>query len=173
MLARLATLFSALLLSATLMAAPRPGDAAPAFRLVDQHGTAHALTDYRGKWLMLYFYPKDDTPGCTEQACSFRDDFARIKMLGAEVVGISVDSAASHAAFAGKHNLPFPLLADADGKVAASYDALTDLVVVKFAKRHTFLIDPQGRIRQRYTDLDTKTYAKTLIADLERLVTAP
>ena len=89
------------------------------------------------------------------------------------VVGISVDSAASHAAFAGKHNLPFPLLADADGKVAASYDALTDLVVVKFAKRHTFLIDPQGRIRQRYTDLDTKTYTKTLIADLERLVTAP
>lgn len=173
MLARLATLLSALLLAATLMAAPRPGDAAPPFRLPDQHGVSHALADYRGQWLVLYFYPRDDTPGCTEEANGLRAAYPRLQALGAEVVGVSVDKVESHAAFAARHQLPFALLADADGRVAASYAALTDLLVVRFAKRHTFLIDPQGRVRQRYADVDPQTHAQTLIADLERFATAP
>lgn len=94
---------------------PEVGKPAPDFQLRDQTGKPHALKDYQGKWLVLYFYPKDDTPGCTQEACSFRDDLAQLAEMGAAVVGISVDDSESHAAFAKKYHLPFPLLADRDG----------------------------------------------------------
>ncbi len=148
--------------------APAPGSAAPAFSLPDQVGKTHALTDYAGRWLVLYFYPRDDTPGCTTEACNFRDDIARIRKLGAEVVGVSVDSVASHADFAAKHTLPFPLLADTDGKLADAYGALRDLLVMKFARRQTYIIDPAGRIAHRYLTVDPKTHAAEVVADLER-----
>ena len=124
---------------------PKVGQQAPDFRLLDQNGKTHTLTDFRGKWLVLYFYPKDDTPGCTEQACKFRDDLHKLTALGAQVVGVSVDDTASHTEFAKKYNLPFPLLADNKAETAARYDSLTNLGIIKFAKRNTFLIDPQIR----------------------------
>jgi peroxiredoxin Q/BCP len=167
-------LLSALLLLiapafATAAEPPAIGAAAPAFNLPDQAGKTHALSDYAGRWLVLYFYPKDDTPGCTTEACNFRDDIVRIRRLGAEVVGVSVDDVASHADFAEKHSLPFTLLADTDGAVAASYGALRDLMVMKMARRVTFIIDPQGRVAHRYLDVDPDTHAAEVVADLERL----
>ena len=168
---RLLTALFLLIAPAFVMAAEPPeiGAPAPAFSLPDQAGKTHALADYAGRWLVLYFYPKDDTPGCTTEACNFRDDIVRIRKLGAEVVGVSVDDVASHAAFAQKHSLPFPLLADEGGAVAASYGALRDLMVMKMAKRVTFIIDPTGRVAQRYLDVDPKAHAAEVVADLERL----
>jgi len=160
------------LLQGQAMAAIVLGQAAPAFALVDQNGKTRISDEFAGKWLVLYFYPKAGTPGCTEEACSFRDDFVVLKALGAEVVGVSTDDLAAIRAFGAAHSLPFSLLADTDGKVARNYDSLLDLGLMKIAKRNTFLIDPQGRVVKRYSDVDTKTYAQTLIADLRERVNA-
>lgn len=149
--------------------APHPGQAAPDFNLSDQNGKWHRLADYRGKWLVLYFYPKDDTPGCTKQACAFRDDIFKLRKLGAEVVGVSVDDAASHAEFAKKYSLPFPLLADHQGATAARYGSITDLFVMKFAKRNTFLIDPQGKVAKVYLSAEAGRNSEQVIADLTAL----
>ncbi|TSA49582.1 MAG: peroxiredoxin, partial [Nitrosomonadales bacterium] len=118
-------------------------------------------------WVVLYFYPKDDTPGCTKEACSFRDDLAQLEKLGAKVVGISVDDSDSHARFAQKYHLPFPLLSDKDGKVADSYGALTNLGLLKLAKRYTFLIDTQGKVAKVYLSVDTSRHSQEIIADLK------
>ena len=148
---------------------PTPGDRAPDFRLVDQNGQIKKLSDFSGQWVVLYFYPKDDTPGCTKEACAFRDDLASLEKLGAKVVGISVDDSDSHAKFAAKYHLPFPLLADEDGKVAESYGALTNLLVVKIAKRYTFLIDPKGKISKVYLSVDTSRHSQEIVDDLKKL----
>ena len=150
---------------------PEVGKPAPDFNLLDQNGKQHALKDYRGKWLVLYFYPKNDTPGCTQQACAFRDDLNQISELGAQVVGVSVDDSDSHAAFAKKYHLPFPLLADSKGAVAASYGALMNLGFMKFARRYTFLIDPQGNIGKVYLSVETSRHSKEIIEDLQKLTT--
>jgi peroxiredoxin Q/BCP len=152
-------------------AAPLPtvGEAAPPFNLQDAQNKPHRLTDYTGKWLILYFYPKDDTPGCTKEACHFRDDLAQLEKLGGHVVGISVDDSGSHAEFAKKYNLPFPLLADTDGKVADSYGALTNLGIIKIAKRYTFLIDPHGKIAKTYLSVDTSRHSQEIIDDLKKM----
>ena len=118
---------------------------------------------------MLYFYPKDDTPGCTEQACKFRDDLHQLTALGAQVVGVSVDDTASLAEFAKKYNLPFPLLADSKAEIAARYDSLTNMGIIKFAKRNTFLIDPQGRIAKVYLSASTSRNSIEVIEDLKKL----
>ncbi len=144
---------------------------APDFTLNDAKGNVHRLTDYRGKYLVLYFYPKDDTPGCTKEACHFRDDMAQLEKLGAKVVGISVDNSESHGKFADKYHLPFPLLADTEGKVAASYDALTNLLIIKIAKRHTFLIDPAGKIKKIYTSVNVSNHSQQIIDDLKAIQT--
>ena len=123
----------------------------------------------RGKWLVLYFYPKNDTPGCTEEACSFRDDMAQLSRLGAQVVGVSIDSAASNADFADKYHLPFQLLADKDGAVAKRYGAYADWTVARFARRYTFLIDAQGKIVKTYLKVDTSKHSAEIIADLKQL----
>jgi peroxiredoxin Q/BCP len=149
---------------------PKVGQAAPDFRLSDAGGKMHLLQDYRGKWLVLYFYPKDDTPGCTKEACSFRDDMFSLEKLGAKVVGVSVDDADSHAKFAKKYSLSFPLLADVNGKVAESYGALTNLGIIKMAKRYTFLIDPQGKIAKPYLSVDTSRHSQEIINDLKQLI---
>jgi peroxiredoxin Q/BCP len=148
---------------------PKVGSAAPSFSLPDQAGKIQTLDEFRGKWLALYFYPKDDTPGCTEQACKFRDDLAQLSALGAQVVGVSVDSSASHADFANKYSLPFPLLADENGEVAARYGSLTNLGVMKLAKRNTFLIDPEGKIAKVYVKASTSRNSIELIEDLKNL----
>lgn len=149
------------------------GDTAPDFLLSDAQGKTHQRSDYAGHYLVLYFYPKNDTPGCTKEACHFRDDMTQLEKLGAKIVGVSVDSSQSHKAFAEKYHLPFPLLADTDGKVAERYHALTNLLMFKIAKRHTFLINPQGKISKIYTSVDVSNHSQQIIEDLKQLQNRP
>ena len=158
-----------MLFSRSVIAEITTGDPAPDFLLVDQYSKTHKLLDYRGKWVVLYFYPKDDTPGCTKEACHFRDDVLKIRKLNAEILGVSVDNQASHAKFAEKHGLPFPLLSDRDGRVAQNYNALWSLGPIKVARRHSFIIDAEGKIAKIYRDVDPDTHSNEIILDLERL----
>ena len=125
--------------------------------------------DFAGKWLVLYFYPRDDTPGCVEQAMRFRNAMRELEALGATVCGVSVDDSASHAAFAVKYNLPFALLADRDGEVAARYGSLRDFGVIKFARRNTFLVDPQGKVAKVYVGVNAGRNAQEVGDDLKAL----
>ena len=145
------------------------GDPAPAFALPDQDGETRRLADYRSQWLVLYFYPKDDTPGCTTEACSFRDNINRLISQDAAVLGVSMDSVESHAAFSREYELPFPLLADPEGEVVERYGALSDFMVVKFAKRQTFIIDPDGTIVKIYRKVDPDEHVKDVLDDLRVL----
>jgi peroxiredoxin Q/BCP len=148
---------------------PAQGVAAPAFDLADAAGHRHRLADYGGRWLVLYFYPKDETPGCTAEACALRDDFAAFRQRGVALLGVSLDDAASHAAFAQRHGLPFPLLSDPDGVVARAYGSLWNLGPIRMAKRHTFVIDPRGRIARVFRDVSPKGHARELLAALDQL----
>lgn len=148
---------------------PKAGAQAPGFSLPDQDDRLRTNADFRGKWLVLYFYPKDDTPGCTEQACMFRDDLQRLTALGAEIVGVSVDDLQSHQAFATKHGLPFPLLADAKGELARRYGSVHDLGLIRIARRNTFLIDPQGQVAKVYLSANTSRNSQEIIDDLKQL----
>ncbi len=148
---------------------PRVGDMAPGFSLLDQNGKAHTLEAFRGRWLVLYFYPRDDTPGCTEQAACYRDAMLDLEGLGVVVCGVSVDDAESHAAFALKYKLPFTLLSDRDGETVARYGSLLNLGFFKFAKRNTFLIDPQDKVAAVYLGVNPSRDAKDATADLKRL----
>lgn len=153
--------------------AQRPeGSAAPDFALTDQNGQPHRLGDYAGRWLVLYFYPRDDTPGCTREACRFRDDIGVMGELGAAVVGVSVDDSRSHAAFARKYQLPFPLLSDPDGQTAAAYGSLLNLGVVRVARRRTFIIAPDGRIAARFDKVDPANHAREIALTLRTLQAA-
>lgn len=145
------------------------GDSAPDFSLQDQHQKTVSLHDQRGKWLVLYFYPKDDTPGCTTEACSFRDNINRLIAQQAVILGVSVDSVASHKDFAEKHELPFSLLADEDGKVAEKYDAVLNLGLIKFARRHSFIIDPNGKIASIYRNVDPQRHVAEILKELKTL----
>ncbi len=150
--------------------APATGSIAPAFALADQAGQVHRLADYQGKWVVLYFYPKDGTPGCTTEACEFRDNIFAFRDLGVVVLGISLDDVGSHAKFAAEQHLPFPLLADSDKKTAQAYGVLSSLAgLVSYSKRETFVIDPKGRIARHYADVDPKTHSKALLADIRQL----
>lgn len=164
----IATLFA--VRAALAVDQPKAGQSAPGFSLPDQHGAQQNLAEFRGKYLVLYFYPKDDTPGCTQEACSFRDDLHQLTKMGAQVVGVSVDNTDSHAEFAKKYHLPFPLLADKGGEVAASYGALLNLGLIKVARRYTFLIDPQGKISRVYLSVDTSRHSVEIIQDLKQLI---
>ena len=154
-----------------IMASPilKSGDDAPNFTLPDNQGRQVSLSDFKSKWVVLYFYPKDDTPGCTTEACHFRDDFKLLENLGAQVVGMSIDDSFSHKKFAEKYNLPFPLLSDASGEVASLYGALNNFLVIKLAKRYTYLINPQGKIAKIYLSVDTSKHSQEIIEDLKKL----
>jgi peroxiredoxin Q/BCP len=171
---RLALLFAALLALAfpAFADAPALGSAAPPIKLQDQGGKWHNLSDYRGKWVVLYFYPKDDTPGCTTEACAFRDNVFAFDKEGAVVLGISVDDVASHKAFAEKHSLPFTLLADPTKAVTKEYGVLKNYVVMEAAHRETFIIDPQGRIAKHYDTVDPDGHSKVVLEDLKALKAA-
>jgi len=145
------------------------GDIAPDFELTDQDGQLHSIEDYRGKWVALYFYPKDDTPGCTTEACEFRDDIFAFRNLDCQILGVSLDDVESHKEFSEKHGLPFPLLADTDGTTAAAYGVKTRMLGVAYAKRQTFLIDPEGIVARHYANVDPDSHSAELLADLEEL----
>ena len=162
------TLLSVFGMAASAADMPAVGAMAPEFQLPDQHGKPRQLTEWRGKWVVLYFYPKDDTPGCTEEACTFRDDLEQLTALDAQVVGISVDTSESHKAFAEKYKLPFPLLADAKADVATRYGALSNWLVIKLAKRYTYLIDPQGKVAKTYLSVDTSRHSADIVRDLRK-----
>jgi peroxiredoxin Q/BCP len=138
---------------------------APDFTLQDQNGQSHSLADYKGKFVVLYFYPKDDTPGCTTEACSFRDGRDVIMEHGADVVGVSKDSVESHKKFAEKYGLNFTLLSDPEHKTIEAYGAWG----MMGTKRMTFLIGPDGTIAREYPNVTPKEHALQIIRDLEEL----
>lgn len=148
---------------------PADGQPAPDFKLQDQNGHWHTLADARGQWLVLYFYPKDFTPGCTTEVCAFRDDIIKLHKTGAKVWGVSLDDVKSHEAFAAKYHVPFPLLSDNIQATAKTYGVLTSHLGMTYAKRETFLIDPQGRIAKHYKDVDPKANSGQVLADLAAL----
>lgn len=149
---------------------PAVGTAAPEFKLQDQTGKWHSLKDYRGKWVVMYFYPKDNTPGCTTQACEFRDNIFAYREIGAVILGVSVDDVASHKKFSDDHSLPFPILADSEKKTATAYGTLTKyLGITELARRDTFIIDPQGRVAKHYVKVDPKGHSELVLTDLKQL----
>ncbi|OGI14270.1 MAG: hypothetical protein A2878_00335 [Candidatus Moranbacteria bacterium RIFCSPHIGHO2_01_FULL_54_31] len=146
---------------------------APHFALPDQDGTEHTLKEYQGKWVALYFYPKDDTPGCAKEACSFRDGYAPLKRAGIAVLGVSADAVKSHQKFAKKFSLPFPLLADEEKTVVALYGVWGKK---KFMGREymgisrtTFLIDRTGKIAKIYENVKPDDHAAEILADVKQL----
>ena len=149
------------------------GAVAPDFSLNDQEGKNHSLSDYRGNWVILYFYPKDMTPGCTTEACGFRDDFPNFQNMGAVIIGVSKDSTNRHKKFADKYQLPFLLLSDESGDVCEKYDVWktkslygkTFMGIV----RSTYLIDPAGIITKTYPKVKVKLHAAELLNDLKEL----
>ena len=158
-----------LITSSSVLANLEVGDKAPNFILNDQNNEAHQLRDYEGRWVILYFYPKDDTPGCTTQACDFRDAVKRIIASRSVVFGLSLDSVESHKRFSDKNNLPFSLLSDEEGVAAKSYDSLNNFMGYKSAKRNTFIIDPEGFLSKIYLSVDPKTHSQMVLNDLSLL----
>ena len=145
------------------------GSKAPDFILSDQNSIQHQLSDYEGSWVILYFYPKDDTPGCTTQACDFRDAVKRIIASKSNVFGVSLDSVESHKRFADKNNLPFSLLSDESGEVSKAYESLNNFMSFKSAKRNTFIIDPDGKIAKIYISVKPSTHSQMVLNDLNQL----
>ncbi|MEK7173464.1 MAG: thioredoxin-dependent thiol peroxidase [Patescibacteria group bacterium] len=149
------------------------GANAPDFTLPDQNGNSHSLSDYKGQWVLLYFYPKDDTPGCTKEACGMRDEFPKFKKMKAVVFGISADSAARHKKFAEKYDLPFALLADESKKVIQQYGVWTKKKFMGMEymgiARSSFLIDPEGKIAKVYESVKPDVHAEEVLKDLHEL----
>ncbi len=162
---------SALLFTSLGIANDQPvlGAAAPDFELADQEGQLHSLEDYRNQWVVLYFYPKDETPGCTTEACEFRDNIFAFRDLNAQILGISLDDTESHKAFAENHGLPFPLLADIDGEISAAYGVKTRMFGMTVAKRQTFIIGPDGNIAKHYVTVKPGQHSAEILADLKAL----
>jgi peroxiredoxin Q/BCP len=149
------------------------GQLAIDFELQDQSGKAHKLSDYKGKWILLYFYPKDDTPGCTKEACAIRDYFPNFKKLKAAVLGISVDSVESHKKFAEKYKLPFTLLSDTKKEVVKKYGVWGKKTFMGKAfmgtKRTSFLISPEFKIVKVYENVKPEIHAEEVLNDLNSL----
>ena len=151
-----------LLRPAAAAAAPEVGRPAPGFEMRDQYMKNHSLEQYRGKWVVVYFYPINGTPGCTAEACYFRNGIFKLRVLNAEVLGISLDSAE-------RYSLPFPLLSDAAGEVAGQYGCLIAWQGAKIAARHTFIIDPKGCIAKIYRKVNALSHSEQVAADLASL----
>ena len=196
---RIVTAFAVLALAALAVSAqqapagaaaakPKAGDVAPAFSLTDQNGKKHSLADYKGKWVVVYFYPKDQTPGCTTQACEFTENVFAFRRANAQILGVSVDDEASHKAFEKalasnerisaenrqaieEHGLPFPLLADSSLDTVRKYGVLTQRGNMQMASRETFLIDPTGKVAKHYNVTPDKLegHSAELLKDIEAL----
>ena len=151
----------------------KEGVSAPAFELPDQNGKTHMLSDYRGKWVVLYFYPKDMTPGCTTEACNFRDSFSAFNDLNVVILGVSKDSIDRHAKFSNKYSLPFALLSDENGSVSEEYGVWKEksLYGKKFLgiNRSTFIIDPDGKIAKTYHKVDVKKHTREVMDEVNIL----
>jgi len=148
---------------------PSVGSMAPEFTLTSQEGTPVSLRDYRGKWVVLYFYPKDFTSGCTIEAHNFQRDQPMYQQKGVVVLGVSVDSADSHKQFCAKEGLNFKLLADTDHKVSSAYDSVMNFGLIKVAARHTFIINPEGKIVKEYLDVKPNEHSAEVLAALAEL----
>ncbi|MGA2811638.1 MAG: peroxiredoxin [Candidatus Acidiferrum sp.] len=149
--------------------APEVGTAAPDFTLNSQEGKPVSLHDFKGKWVVLYFYPKDFTSGCTLEAHNFQRDLPEFEKRHAVIVGVSVQDADSHQKFCTKEGLSFKLLADTDHKVSETYDSVMNLAVAKLSARHTFLIDPDGVVRKTYLDVKPEQHSAEVLADLDTI----
>jgi peroxiredoxin Q/BCP len=151
----------------------KEGSSAPDFTLADQDNAMRTLSDYRGKWVLLYFYPKDDTPGCTKEACMIRDAFPDFGALGITVLGVSTDSAASHKKFSEKYGLPFTLLADTEKKAVQAYGVWGKKKFMgreyEGTLRTSFLIDPRGIVAKVYENVKPEVHAGEVLADLAAL----
>jgi peroxiredoxin Q/BCP len=150
-----------------LLTAFSPGDPAPDFSAKNQDGKVVRLSDFKGKFVLIYFYPKDDTPGCTKEACAFRDVYSKIRQKNAVVFGVSRQDEKSHQEFRVKHKLPFDLLVDADGALAKSFDVGT-IPMLGFAKRESILIGPDGKVVQVYKDVDPSAHARQILEDIDK-----
>jgi len=151
----------------------KEGTKAPAFTLEDQNGKTHSLSDYKGQWLLLYFYPKDDTPGCTQEACTIRDNWTAFKKLKINVVGVSADSVKKHAKFVEKYELPFTLLSDEEKTMLKAYKVWKKKTFMgrEFLgiMRQSYLIDPTGTIAKAYDQVKPVDHAEEVLADLKKL----
>jgi peroxiredoxin Q/BCP len=148
---------------------PAAGQQAPAFTLPSQDGTDVSLHQFKGKWVVLYFYPKDGTPGCTIEAHNFQRDLAKYQSDNAVVVGVSVDSADSHKGFCAKQGLTFKLLSDTEKKVTQDYGSLRNILGLKMAARNTFLIDPSGKIAKVWTGVNPGDHSEQVLLALQEL----
>ncbi|HML16451.1 MAG TPA: peroxiredoxin [Bryobacteraceae bacterium] len=148
---------------------PQVGSKAPDFTLNSQEGKPVSLREFRGKWVVLYFYPKDMTQGCTIEAHNFQRDLAQYQQKDAVILGVSVDSVDSHVQFCTKESLTFRLLSDASHQVTAAYGSLTEMAGMTLAARNTFLIDPQGVIRKVYEKVNPNPHSRDVLADLDAL----
>jgi peroxiredoxin Q/BCP len=169
LLSAFAVLFIAVAGMAASSAIPQPGSTAPPFALKSQEGTEVKLNDFRGKWVVLYFYPKDFTPGCTIEAHNFQRDLAGYEKLNAVIVGVSVDSAESHKGFCAKEGLSFKLLADTGHKVSGLYGSLGEYKGTPIAARNTFIIDPEGRIAKVFEGVKPAGHSEEVLAALKQL----
>lgn len=147
--------------------------AAPGFTLPDQDGNEHSLSDYKGKWLVLYFYPKDDTPGCTKEACNFRDEHTALEKLGAVIIGVSADPVAKHKKFADKYDLPFTLLSDESKEMLQAYGVWQEKSM--YGKKYmgiartTFIVNPDGNIVKIYEKVKPVDHGEKVAKDLQSL----
>jgi len=149
--------------------APAAGAAAPDFTLTSNEGKPTKLSDYRGKWVVLYFYPKDFTSGCTLEAHNFERDLSKYQKLGAVILGVSVDSAESHKDFCTKEGLSFKLLSDPDAKVSAEYGSVMNVAVAKLSARNTFLIDPEGKVAKVFLGVKPAGHSEEVLSALAEL----
>ena len=153
--------------------APSSGATAPDFTLNSQDGKPLSLHDLRGKWVVLYFYPKDFTSGCTKEAHNFQRDLRQYEQKNAIILGVSVQDEVTHQKFCAKEVLSFKLLADTKYAVSSSYDSLVNLGVAKLSARHTFLIDPSGVVRKTYLNVNAEKHSAEVLADLSQLQQPP
>jgi peroxiredoxin Q/BCP len=163
------TIFIVVRASRTGEKSPTSGTPAPEFTLNSQDGKPLRLQDFRGKWVVLYFYPKDFTSGCTKEAHNFQRDLAQFEQKNAVILGVSVQDEATHQKFCAKEGLSFKLLADTNYEISSAYDSLVNLGVAKLSARHTFLIDPAGVVRKTYLNVNTEKHSAEVLADLAQL----
>ena len=154
---------------ASISEVPAAGTAAPAFKLVTNEGKEASLSDFKGKWVVLYFYPKDFTSGCTLQARNFQRDLAKYEKIDAVILGVSVDTAESHKDFCAKEGLAFKLLSDPDGKISNLYGSTMEYQGATYSARNTFIIDPQGKIAKVFVKVGPAGHSDEVLAALAEL----